>query len=92
MTHKIAVNWLACLHTLVTIPSSITPPDTGNPEIYFVFHRTSTQIPGKYFKTGHNSFLPVLLNPPQYQSAVCAESISTDWYTEEGRSKLGTDI
>jgi hypothetical protein len=37
MTHKFAVNWLACLHTPLAIPSSITPPETGNPEIYFLF-------------------------------------------------------
>lgn len=37
MTHKIAVNWLAFLHALSAIPSSVTPPETGNPEIYFLF-------------------------------------------------------
>jgi hypothetical protein len=92
MAHKIAVNWLACRHTPVAIPSSITPSDTSNPESCFVFLRPSTQIPGKYFKTSHNSFLPVLLNPSQYQSTVCAKSMSTEWYTEEGRSKHGKGI
>jgi len=37
MTHKIAVNCLAFLHTLLAIPCSITPPETGKPEIYFLF-------------------------------------------------------
>jgi hypothetical protein len=37
MTYKIAVNCLAFLHTLLAIPCSITPPERGNPEIYFLF-------------------------------------------------------
>jgi len=36
-THKIAVNDLAFLHTLLAIPCSITLTETGNPEIYFLF-------------------------------------------------------
>jgi hypothetical protein len=55
------VKWLKLLSRNRKVPGSNLGPETGNPEVFVVLLSPARQMPGSYLESGHDQFLPNLL-------------------------------